>query len=877
MDAYFPTLADARNALPDSPLPGRIRIGGRFAFGDGGETLFALQSSTLPIDGDEILTNGNFATDPSLDWYLSGWTWQGTPPDHLGPNSGEKKLSSQALALEAFKSYRLRFDISGREAGSWTAYVVSNANIAGSPHGGEARVVGTSGSGDGNIVFTAQPGENQIRIVGSTYFDGRLDDISLKEFLEQGQQILMGATYLPVPLDGVLRPDMFRGRYDTGGTEANDDNAMTRLVKRINTLMDPNAPLLTRLRVEMPGRYVCVLPGLRIRIPQDADLEIDGLGSGVVDLSGSSYVTTLPWLTVTGPGYDGVTRTTLKAEALQNTTALSVVDNDGFASGGWVAVTSTWDYFNGISGESGFGVQYKGELIQIRNPNSQPDLMAAATPLSHGYPISGGTVNVRKIALAGHFVLAGLRGVGPGHGELEEDQGTSFLAIRFFTHVRDEHTGVENFPGSSIGYTLCASLSLDTPKTVGRKLSDTTNTNPTSPWFYGRSIGGCSRASIVSPIGEYCRRAIDLGAASVAGWADDASSLSEAVISQNIMITGGYSMACFTQPGGHQSYNVELVGHIGRQISGGQIRGKNVRWVAVDLDCGAGTGISGNDDPSAYTEDPSSGTVELVNCSFRAQGDTDAGLVAHQSFDRLVVRGCTIVGGQPVRFFGRHQSNVEISGCDITGLTTTSPIIAGNIPTKTDGSNWVIRGNRLKNGTIAVLHAGAAGELVKNIRVLDNEFENIGTAHLSLNAAATGGWSSAGDLELVDNVERGTLPAIKADVGALKLVAFGNNFGDQAFPVSVSGSSIAVSTSRAAVVRAAAGLTANANVTTISGVRDGQLLVLSRDASAFTLTLTDNTGNLRMTGNLTLDTAEDRATFVMSGGLLYLVSFTNNA
>ncbi|MDR6954206.1 hypothetical protein J2X65_003574 [Ancylobacter sp. 3268] len=881
MDASFPTLADARAAAPTSPLPNRVRIGGRFAFGDGGETLFELQGSAMPIDGPEILVNGDFTTDPSVDWYLSVWTWQATPPsvtpDHLGPNSGVKTLSSKALALDAFKPYRLRFDISGRSSGGWTAYVVSNPNIAGSPHGGTARIVGTGGSGDGNIVFTAQPGENQIRIVGSSNFDGRLDDVSLKEFLEQGQQPIMGATYLPVPLDGVLRPDMFRGRYDTGGTETNDDNAMTRLVKRINTLMDPAAPLLTRLRVEMPGRYVCVLPGLRISIPQNADLEIDGLGIGVVDLSGSSYETTLPWLAVNGPGYDGVTKTTLKADATQNGSSLSVVNNDGFLVGDWVAVTSTWDYFNGITGASGFGVQYKGELVQIRNPNSSPDVMATGTPLSHGYPISGGTVNVRKIVMAGHFVLAGLRGVGPGHGELDANEGTSFLAIRFFAHVRDEHTGVENFPGGSIAYALCASLSLDTPKTVGRKLGDPTNTNPTSRWFYGRSIGGCSRASIVSPIGEYCRRAIDLGASSVTGWADDASSFSEGVVSQNVVITGGYSIDCRTQPGGHQSYNVELIGHIGRAMSGGQIRGKNVRWVAVDLDSGVGTGITDYDDPSAYSEDPSVGTVELVNCSFRGQSDTAPGLVAHQSFDRLIVRGCTIVGGQPVTFFGRHQSNVEISGCDITGLTTTNPIIAGNIPAKTDGSNWVIRGNRLKNGNVAVLHTGAAGEQVKNIRVLDNEFENIGTAHLSLNATATGGWSTAGDLELVDNRERGTVPTAKTDAGTLKLVVFGNNFGDQSFPVTVSGSSVAVSTSRAAVVRAAVTLTANANVATISGLRDGQLLVLSKDSSAFTLTLTENTGNLRMTGNLTLDSAEDRATFIMSGGLLYLISFTSNA
>ncbi|MCB4767963.1 hypothetical protein LGR54_05045 [Ancylobacter sp. Lp-2] len=877
MEVYFPTLADALAAptpTPPDTAPQRVRVDGRAQLGDGGAALYDLQPAALPLEGSNLL-DGTWT-----GWTLAVWTIQS---NRLGPNSGDDKTAEKDFAFVRGKAYRLSFNVVNSGGGNWFAYVVDGD--------GKAVLLATSSSGNCNVTFTANSGDARIRITGSTYFLGTIGVVSLRERSDQGQQTIMGSTYLPIPLDGVLRPEMFGT-----GEGANDDAGFRRLFLRINSLVatEPN------VRLEMTGQYSCVDTGYLLSVPKGIDLTIDGKGTGLVDITG--VVATTPfWLEVLGPGYDYSVpphlKTTLDAAVAAGALTLPVASNTGFDDGDWVAVTSTWEYFSGIIDTAnktapGFAPINKGELIQIRDAAVDP--MALGSSLSHSYAQHATDpttypVNVRRIGMAGSFVLQGLRAVGPADATSITNVGKGFLHVRHFAQVAENHVTLENFPAFSARYTLCGSISMDTPRTLGRRFD---HCNTDSEWFYGREIYGCSRASILSPIGEYCRRSIDLHEATLTHLASDQQPR-EAVISQNITMIGGHTIQSRTMPGGHYSYNVELIGHIGRNVAG-QIRGKNVRWIGVDINSGIAVGADHFEDPALYpTVDPSVGVLELIDCSMRNTNSGSFGVVVRHAFDKLVIRGCTIRADNPVELYGRHQSNVEIADCDIEGVAGTNPVIAGyivgnqpsevlpgNLPNKVDASNWNIRDNRLANGTIAVYHAGAKIEEVKNIRIVNNRLENISTNHLALTRGIGSLWSGPADLELANNVEMGsTLPASKTDIGGLQLSSYGNNFAGQSTALTPASGVLTLPKTRSNVIVAHVLSTAAATITTINGLQAGQMLLLRKQASSYTLTLQDDAsgGNLRLSGDLVLDSSHDRVLLVGYDTDVVQLSFSSNA
>lgn len=446
-----------------------------------------------------------------------------------------------------------------------------------------------------------------------------------------------------------------------------------KFFQRANTLAQEDVSL----HLEMVGEYKLIERQHLIYVNEGINVTIDGCETGLVDLSGAPTNDERFWLEVMGPGYDGLGSadrilTSLFDPVSINSRGLKLNSAVGISRGDWIAITSTWEYFSGIGNANGYQPVNIGEFSRIRNVNQITGNIYLETGLSFGYKFhsdpASHPVNVRRITVAGIFAAKDLRALGPAIDSSTNRTGTQFLHVRHFEQVQENNVIVENFPGYSIRYTLCGSILLNSPKTIGPKYQLSSSEGV---WAYGREIYGCSAGSIVSPIAEHCRRAIDLHEANKDTLAGDALEV-EAVIAKNVSMIGGYSISCQSLPGGHYSINTELVGHIG-QDAGGQLRGKNVRWVGVHSNRGLGLGIpAGEDqnflDPDFYPDfDPSQGNVELLGCSFRDQSADGWGVEIRQGIDSLRIDNCTIISSKPISFYGRHQSNIEITNCFLSG------------------------------------------------------------------------------------------------------------------------------------------------------------------------------------------------------------------
>ena len=884
-------------AVTVSP-PQLAYIRGFHSAGDGGEALYERQSTLIEPEGEELFPNG-------LDtWTLvSGWALTNGRLTPVPPAEYAKAEGTFNITATAGSRYRFTCDVLS-SGGRWSFSLLNSFGYS-----ERTFLPGSTGDGNPEIEFEVRPGNNKIQINGDD-FVGSIGDISLKQIHDYGQQDVTGFSYLPIPLNGILRPEMFGAGY-----EEDDDSCFRKFFQRVNMLARDGV----NIRIEMRRRYTCIETRHLVCVAKDTDIFIDGHG-GIVDLTGADPNETNFWLEFMGPGYDGLRpgeqkKTTLKEGKPSGSLEIPVWNNAGFSDGDWIAITSTWEYWGGITERKGYGRINAGELSQINRYNAISSSFILGDRTSFAYnqhatlPLNY-PVNVRRIVMAGRFHLDGLRGIGPGMGEEDKEAGTALLNVWHFASVNESGVIVENFPGSSICYTLCASLNLVNPKTIGRRF-DISQID--SEWFYGREILGCARSTIVAPVGEYCRRAVDLHEASGGTPAGDLVP-GEGIIAKNIAITGGYSIECQTMPLGHHSYNVTLTGHIGH-ATGLQIRGRNVRVVNCHTNTGASLGAAGGaNDPDTYPyDDPTQGDIELIGCTFSNAAPDEWGLEVRQSISSLRIHGCDIMGAKPISFYGRHQSNIIITNSTISGLpgdeTPSNPVIAFWIngttpesvvgkPADPQGRPWLVQkissknirieGNRLMYGTYAILHSGCKAEDVSNFRVKNNTFEQITTAHLRLFRNIVGGlsrWGSDGSIELIDNIEctRDSiiypLPTFKTNIGDVVVSQCGNNFSNAPMSVGVVSNTIAVPAAVGGSIVLLNVTGASVDVHNITGLKQGQTLIIQKPEGG-TLTFLhhwSNSGNIHVGTSKFLTASAGRIAFIgaESGQVMFLYAVEN--
>ncbi|GAB4073258.1 hypothetical protein KHC28_24000 [Ancylobacter sonchi] len=862
----FPTLIEAQAASAPSPLPDYVHVLGCEVPSDGGATLYALASGDMPTEGEEKLVAGSFDTSPT-GWTLTNWTWSAGSISGAGVAAGEVRTPALS-GLTPYMTWTLR----GSASGVTGETVVTMVNTL---HNRYTREVGRiTANGAFEIKVTTRPSDSYIRLNNAAGVTCTLEYLSFKEITDEGQQTIFASAYVPVPSDGMFTIEMFGGRL---AGESTDDMAFIRLLRRIYSL---GLNLSGHVHVRMNGRYKFLYPWNVLWVAEGVDVTLD-FGGNYMDFTEAPYKVVRPWVTVQGPGYTGW-KTTLAANAARNDATVTAATTTGLSAGDFIAVTSTIDYYNGISEAGGYALQYNGELVQIRNPNAGGNVIGIGDALSFDY--TANSTNIRRFGMGGVLRILGGHAIGPGHSSVAGDDGTTFIDAMYFETVYEEKLLCENWASSTVDYMICANVVLDTPITIGRRMADPTNAGPISAYCYGRMVNGCLNASIDNPSGRHCRRAVDLGAAGFVRFAYDYAS-GEGVISRNISMTGGESDDTQTQPGGHLAFNWSLTGHVGRNIRGMQIRGKNVRLTACYFETrdGGSIGINDYDDPSLYGEDPTQGEVILDNVVLKSTA-TDSSFIAHQSTDRLVIRNSRIEAVTPFAHYGRHQSNVEF---DRTAFVCTSsatpasgrpPCVASQYRDKSDGSNWRVDDCYFDGGSVALYMLGSTVATVSEIRVRRALLKDIATSHLFLSrsGAAATNWATDGSLEVSGSIEMGSVPSTKLDTSTLVVAAFDNSWGSRFPTIAPVTSVLTLQPHRGDVIGALVSLSAATDLVTIAGAADWQIVVLTLATNTYALTV-KNTGNIRVKADITLDHSRDTITLIKrNDGNYYPLAFSDN-
>lgn len=891
----FDTLTEAMMQGFYGVAPEFVVVNGYKFVGDGGHGRYQRQNSLQPLRGQQIVLNGAFNDDGAGWTFENGWTVQS---GRLGPNSGGNKraIPTQQELLQEWSTYEMSMTVTNGSNGSLDLYL-TNTPTTGAPGYRQRRVATGVTATTSTFVFASLFEEQYFRILGASGWNGTIDNVSVTELTDGGQIMLFGVPYAPVPLNGELTLTSFK-RYG----DLNDDNAAIRMSRRIKELLALDA--YNEINVNMRNsRYVFTKLNNTIGFAERKSAHFDMTGSVIDGTGWPNAGVNQFWLNNLGPGYRGI-KTTMVGAHSRDALEITVADNTQFNIGDWIAITSTWEYWNGArdaSGDdiSGFSRVNKGELVQVRRKTGTDKLILGSgiyfTFNVHPTDAAANPVNIRKIGMAGKISITGGIVIGPGNGALDANEGPGFIYNAHFSQADEKFTRVENCQFASIRYVLCCEPTNDTPTTIGYRLDDASNNIATpSEWFYGREYYGCPNPQIYNPIGKYCRRSIDLHEVAGATFAYDAVGI-ETVITTNATIDGGRSDKCLTQPGGHQSAGTALLNHVAWD-TGGQARGRDFFLHNYRSNRGFGFGMPwgtgfNTDPPSTYPDDdPSVGHVVASNVVIDNPTALDFGLNVRQSFDSFTLTNAKVKADRPLEFNGRHQSNLRVQGGTLEGLTGNYPVIAGyisgntqaeadaagNLPDKIDASHWVIKGVELKKGTYGITHAGCKVNTVSDIRIRDVEFVDIATAHVQFLRPTNSLWATDYTLELSNCSEKGTLPAAKTDFGTVVVDGADCRFGDRAVTVVPSGGVITVPSVSGNTIHLRVNLSAATAVDSISGVPFGKRVIVYLQTNAHTLTLNDGTGNLRLPGNQAIDNSQDRIELVSDGTNLLHIATANN-
>jgi hypothetical protein len=125
--------------------------------------------------GSELITNGNFTTDPAANWTLGpGFTWDNTNFRIDAVNVSSEILQQTSLSFTAGKTYRVTFEIS-RTSGDLLVLLGY-----GDPLQVSSPLITTTASYTFDLVFQATGFENITFFAGNN-FTGWIDNVSVKE------------------------------------------------------------------------------------------------------------------------------------------------------------------------------------------------------------------------------------------------------------------------------------------------------------------------------------------------------------------------------------------------------------------------------------------------------------------------------------------------------------------------------------------------------------------------------------------------------------------------------------------------------------------------------------------------------------------------
>ncbi len=615
-----------------------------------------------------------------------------------------------------------------------------------------------------------------------------------------------------------------------------------------------------------------------------SNLTFDFQGRGLINTSAASTSDVHAALTFTrsavslqgslpsGVTDDGLsTQTTMTVNASRNATSFTVASASAFSPGDAFAIISTEEYWNGIDGASGYDISFKGELGFVQSKSG--NVITPATPLKDSYLAATYNTYVRKLNLLENITIRGLRGLGSGHGtDHTTSNPTGVRCIRhdFTRNFVMENCKFENFPRfATEGYIGFDSKAISC-QIIGRKLDDSTNLPNISEWFTGMMFGGIQGVEVTGCTARYARRLADFDQSLVRMIDDD---IDQSIPCRDIHMTGGNSYSCVTGPAGHKYQGLNLVGHTTRWCDNGvQHRGKDLTMSGCDIEARVnalilGVGSSSTEDITLYSEDPDCGFVYITGGRL-VSGSGGKGIYATQSWTDFNLSDVLIDSDNPMKFYGKRQSNFRMSNVKING-NVSNPAILSTSLTKTAFSNWRITDSQISSATYGIDMTGSSANAATDLMFERIRFLGVATRYLRFGSSGVPLWGAR--IIVKDCVSDGGAAAGVSDSFGSGVLEVGNDWTPNVRTVLLASGVLTIPDNiplgyayllRVDAETAVSAPTDPDDLVTITGGFPGQVLVLASASSNRDIVVKNGSDNITCGADFTLTNSLDSITLM---------------
>jgi hypothetical protein len=426
--------------------------------------------------------------------------------------------------------------------------------------------------------------------------------------------------------------------------------------------------------------------------------------------------------------------TTLVIAAAEGALEITVADAEaaGIEAGKWIRLESDTEYFNGITGVSGFQPVTKSELTLVQSVAG--DVITLERALKHSYSVTGPVVTVQIVELGDGAHVEGIIIEGGGEGSDNASAAVGPKGIQFDYCLAPSLVG-NRFRNNNAGAALfnyAANGRSYGNLVVGRVGEDPTNLPNVSPFFYGIVVWNSAGFIGSHDTGYNLRRLYDVNAVGQEG---------PGVIATDVVLTNFNVFSSFNGAGTHHCKDVVIANFRIDAFGGVYFRGKNLtiangRIRYTDPNTSSAGILIGGDDGTNYSEDPSCGNIDIANIDIDGLAHTVLCRVDCDSFRMRGVRHRNCANNN-VHFTGKRIKNVMIEGCDLEpgnyASGTRYVVWVENVASRLlELDSFIVRNNTLRPRSRGVgIDAPPVTAPAKNIRIDDNRF----LAHVSGTAA----------------------------------------------------------------------------------------------------------------------------------------------
>lgn len=333
------------------------------------------------------------------------------------------------------------------------------------------------------------------------------------------------------------------------------------------------------------------------------------------------------------------------------------------------------EYFNGIAGMSGFGVENKAEWMQVISVSGNAITILGGAKDS--YTLALGSATVQKCTLSRRLRMQGIEAIGTGGGNSHTGGtpvGPLLLTASYVDGLSLDSVYTRNFPRIAIQVMRGMNGMVSNYRQLGYDTDDGTNFPNLSSWFTGVNAQGWENLILSGGQAKNSRRILDADST----WC----------VSRNIMVANIQAFNCHNLVGCHvadtfSAYNVQgmMCGAVSSRATNTILDGisnvQNRGSFAVHI------GHVGNVD-RAYPEQVNAGKVKIKNVS--SVGSYDYGIGVLANCEDLQVSGVYLPdasSGTGVILQGKRFGNINIQGTIKGRVNMTSQ---ASMPCETAGS-----------------------------------------------------------------------------------------------------------------------------------------------------------------------------------------------